>query len=78
MSPERIVITISGGNVDTVFASNPKMEIYIVDYDNLHADPNHDCDSAISSISLRNFGSIIAVQNESYPGLTRLAAKTQR
>jgi hypothetical protein len=77
MGTARIIVTVSGGNVSGVFANDPNIEVYLVDYDNLRADPDQDCDIPISPSPLEIYQSELAEEIKAYPGVARLGVKIE-
>lgn len=75
MSTVRIVVTVSGGNINGMFTDDPNMEVYVVDYDNLRADRKQDFDAPITPGSLQTYRSVIENEIKSYACLAKLAAK---
>jgi hypothetical protein len=75
MIGDKVVISISGGNVTGIFTSDPKTKIYLVDYDNLEADPNDDCSQLLPDRRIEEFQAIAAEEMQSLPGLVKLVAR---
>ena len=75
MSAAKIVITVSGGNVNGFFSNDPSIEVYLVDYDNLANDLNQDCDVPLSPRPLQIFRSVIESENKTHRCLAKLAEK---
>ncbi|MBI3780389.1 MAG: hypothetical protein HY278_04935 [candidate division NC10 bacterium] len=77
MGGAKVVVTVSGGNVGGVFTDNPDIEVYLVDYDNLEAEPNEDCGVPFPMESLDAFRSVVETEIERYPGIAKLAEKLE-
>lgn len=72
MIENKVVISISGGNVNGIFTSDPTTKVYLVDYDNLDADPSDDCSQHFPVGGIEEFQSVTARDNLSFPGIERL------
>jgi hypothetical protein len=73
----KVVVTISGGNVGGVFTDNPNIEVYLVDYDNLEAEPSEDCGVPFPIEALEAFRSVVETEIECYPGIAKLTEKLE-
>ncbi len=78
MKAAKIVVSISGGNVNGVFTDNPSVKVYLVDYDNLESEPNQDCGIPFPIDSIDTFHSVVESEVESYPGIAKLIAELGR
>lgn len=75
MIETKVVISVSGGNVNGIFTSDPKTKIYLVDYDNLEADPNDDCSQLLPVRKIEEYQTLAAEEIQSFPGIAELAAR---
>lgn len=75
MEVTKIVVSVSGGNVNGIFANNPNVNVFLVDYDNLRSEPNQDCGTPFPVDSIDTFRSIAESEVGCYPGIARLIAK---
>ncbi len=75
MIESKVVISVSGGNVNGIFTSDPKTQIYLVDYDNLSADPNDDCSQLFPVGGIEEFQSVTAKDSRSFPGVEKLLSR---
>jgi hypothetical protein len=75
MEVTKIVVSVSGGNVNGIFANNPDVNIYLVDYDNLRSEPDQDCGIPFPVESIDAFRSVAESEVGCYPGIARLIAK---
>lgn len=69
---KKIVICVSGGNVNGIFTNDPETKVYLVDYDNLEADPSDDCNLVVATSKIGDFQSIATKEIESFPGIKKL------
>lgn len=75
MIETKVVISVSGGNVNGIFTSNPKTKVYLVDYDNLETDPSDDCSQPLPARKIDEFQALAAEEIKSFPGIAELAAR---
>jgi hypothetical protein len=74
MIETKVVISVSGGNVNGIFTNNPDTKVYLVDYDNLDTDPNDDCSQRIPTGSISDFQARAIEEAKTFPGMTKLIA----
>jgi len=75
MSATKVVISVSGGVVNAVCTDSRGLEVYLVDFDELEADPKADCKVPYVLDSLRDFRSAVKPYLNRYRGLKRLVAR---
>ena len=75
MGKTRVVISASGGVVNAVCSDDPNLEVYLVDFDELEADPKWDCSTPCRADSLEGFCLAVKVEVTRYPDLKRLVAR---
>ena len=75
MNENKVVISVSGGNVNGVFTSDPNTKVYLVDYDNLEADPSDDCSRPFSVGEIKEFQSLAAKDNLLFSGVKKLLSR---
>jgi hypothetical protein len=75
MVGNKVIISVSGGNVNAIFTSDPKTKVYLVDYDNLEDDPNYDCSQLLPNRSIEEFQTLAADEIQSFPGFGELVAR---
>lgn len=75
MVENKLVISVSGGNVNGIFTSDPNTKVYLVDYDNLEADPSDDCSQSFPTEKIENFQSIVKKEIQSFPGIAKLLSR---
>lgn len=71
----KVVVSISGGNVNGIFTNNSDVHVYLVDYDNLRSEPDQDCGIPFPAESIDAFRSVTKSEVGCYPGIARLIAK---
>jgi len=71
----KVVISVSGGNINGVFTSDPETKVYLVDYDNLEADPKNDCSQLLPDKRIEEFQALAAEEIQSFPGFGELVAR---
>jgi hypothetical protein len=71
----RVVISVSGGVVTAVCTDNKDLEVYLVDFENLEADPNQDCSVGYTVDSLDDFRTAVRGDVEQYPGISKLLSR---
>jgi hypothetical protein len=74
MEETNVVISVSGGNVNGVFTNNPRAHVYLVDYDNIAADPLEDCSESFPTGTIKEFHSVVKKDVRSFQGIARLQA----
>ena len=75
MSGRKLVISVSGGVVNAVCTDSPDLEVYLVDFDELEADPKASCSASYPVDSMNDFRSAVRVHVNRYPGIKKLIAK---
>jgi hypothetical protein len=75
MIETKVVISVSGGNVNGIFTNDPKTRVYLVDYDNLASDPSSDCSQFLPVSRIEEFQALAAEEIPSFPGIAELAAR---
>jgi len=75
MMENKVVISVSGGNVNGVFTSDPNTKVYLVDYDNLEADPSDDCSLHLPVKKIEELQSLAAKDSLVFPGVEKLLAR---
>lgn len=75
MIETKVVISVSGGNVNGIFTNSPKTKVYLVDYDNLEADPSADCSQVLPTRRIEEFHVLAAEEIRSFPGIAELAVR---
>ena len=75
MIETKVVITVSGGNVNGIFTNLPKTKVYLVDYDNLEADPSDVCSQVLPVRGIEEFQVLAAEEIRSFPGIAELAVR---
>lgn len=74
MDATKVVISVSGGNVNGVFTNNPRAQVYLVDYDNIAADPLEDCSKSFPTGTMKEFHSVVKKDVKSFQGIAKLHA----
>jgi hypothetical protein len=72
MAEGKIVISVSGGNVNGIFTNRPNVEVWLLDYDNLKADPSADCYRRFPTNSLDELSDTVASELELFPCLEKV------
>jgi len=75
MVENKVVISVSGGNVNGIYTSNPNTKVYLVDHDNLDADPSDDCSQQFPVGGIEKLQSLAAKDNLYFPGIEKLLAQ---
>jgi len=75
MTESKVVISVTGGNVNGIFTSDPNTKVYLVDYDNLESDPSDDCSQHLPVRRIEEFQSLVAKEIPFYSGITALSAQ---
>jgi hypothetical protein len=75
MIENKVVISVSGGNVNGIFTSDPKTKVYLVDYDNLEADPSDDCSQKLPVGRIEEFQSLAVKDNQLFSGIAKLLSR---
>lgn len=75
MVENKVVISVSGGNVNGIFSSDPNTKIYLVDYDNLETDPRDDCSQHFPVGGIEEFQSLAAKDNLPFSGVEKLLSR---
>lgn len=75
MIENRVVISVSGGNVNGVYTNDPTAKVYLVDYDNLNADASEDCSQSFPVGKIDDFRSRVTGEMEFYHGLEKLLSQ---
>lgn len=75
MIETKVVISVSGGNVNGIFTNAPKTKVYLVDYDNLEIDPSDDCSQVLPVRRIEEFQVLAAEDIRSFPGIVELAVR---
>jgi hypothetical protein len=75
MIETKVVISVSGGNVNGIFSNDPKTKVYLVDYDNLEADPINDCSHFLPTQRIEELPALVAEEVQSFPGIAKLVAR---
>jgi len=75
MIENKVVISVSGGNVNGIFTSDPKIKVYLVDYDNLEADPSEDCGQHFPVGGIEEFQALAAKEMQFLPCIAALSAQ---
>lgn len=75
MIEHKVVISVSGGNVNGIFTSDPNTKVYLVDYDNLEADPSDDCSQNYPVGAIEKFQSTTAKDSLSFRGIEKLLSQ---
>ena len=68
----KVVLMISGGVLNAVCTNTKNLDFHLVDFDNLEADPNEDCNVGYPVNSLEEFRSAVRDDVEHYPGIGKL------
>ncbi|MGE5892650.1 MAG: hypothetical protein ACM34I_01190 [bacterium] len=71
----KVVISVSGGNVNGVFTDTPGAKVYLVDYDNLEASSSEDCSQRFPAGNLDEFRSSVTEDIQFFPGIAKLLAR---
>ncbi len=75
MTKNKIVISVSGGNVNGVFLNDPNTTVYLVDFDNLKTDPDDDCSQSFPTGKIEKFRTLVAKDNYDFPGVAKLLSR---
>jgi len=75
MIENKVVISVSGGNVNGIFTSDPNTKVYLVDYDDLEADPSDDCSQPFPVGEIKEFQSLAANDNLLFSGIEKLLSR---
>ncbi|MBU4306436.1 MAG: hypothetical protein L6428_09825 [Candidatus Aminicenantes bacterium] len=75
MIETKVVISVSGGNVNGIFTNSSKTKVYLVDYDNLEADPSDDCSQVLPARKIEEFQALAAKEKRSFPSIAELAVR---
>jgi hypothetical protein len=78
MKRTRIVISVVGGNVNGIFSNNLNSEVYLLDYDNLVVDPDHDCRQPVKVGTFEDLGSVVSGEARSFHSAAELADHVRR
>jgi hypothetical protein len=78
MIENKVVISVSGGNVNGVFINDPKTMVYLVDFDNLNADASEDCSQSYPAGRIDEFRSRVAEEIKLFPGLEKLLTQLRK
>ena len=75
MIKNKVVISVSGGNVNGVFTSDPNIKVYLVDYDDLEANPSDDCSQHFPVGGIEEFQSLATKDNLLFSGIGKLLSR---
>lgn len=75
MVDTRVVVSVSGGNVNGIFSNDPNVEVFLVDYDNLQADSSGDCDQRLPVGTIAQFRSLARGEIHYFPAFAKLLTR---